>query len=49
MQVLHEKVKKKVKPEEDNIRFYWITKDAASKTLTIGSDLPQPPPKYYVI
>jgi CRISPR-associated protein Cas2 len=49
MQVLYEKVKKKVKPEEDNIRFYWISKDAASKTLTIGSNLPEPPPKYYVI
>lgn len=49
MRELYEKVKKKVKPEEDNVRFYWIAKDATSKTLTIGSELPEPPPQYYVI
>jgi CRISPR-associated protein Cas2 len=46
---LYEKVKKRVKPEEDNVRFYWIPSDALPKTLTIGSELPQPPPKYYII
>ena len=49
MQELYEKVQNKVNPEEDNVRFYWISKNAATKTLTIGSELPQPPPKYYVI
>ena len=49
MQELYEKVQKKVNPEEDNVRFYWISKDAAARTLTIGSDIPQPPPDYYVI
>ncbi|MDJ0901648.1 MAG: CRISPR-associated endonuclease Cas2 [Xenococcus sp. MO_188.B8] len=49
MQELYEKVEKRVNPEEDNVRFYWITPEAASKTLTIGSDIPQPPPDYYVI
>jgi CRISPR-associated protein Cas2 len=24
MRELYEKVKKKVKPEEDNVRFYWL-------------------------
>jgi CRISPR-associated protein Cas2 len=46
---LHEMVKKRVKPAEDNVRFYWIPADALPKTLTIGSDLPEPPPKYYII
>ena len=49
MQILHEKVQNRVNPEEDNVRFYWISKDAASRTLTIGSNIPQPPPEYYVI
>lgn len=49
MQDLYEKVEKRVKPEEDNVRFYWISKDSASKTLTIGSQSPTPPPDYYVI
>ena len=49
MRELYEKVKKKVKPEEDNVRFYWLSKDATSKTLTIGSKHPEPPPQYYVI
>jgi CRISPR-associated protein Cas2 len=49
MQVLYEKVLKRVIPEEDNVRFYWISENALSKTLTIGSNIPQPPPNYYVI
>ena len=49
MRELYEKVEKRVNPEEDNVRFYWISKDSAAKTLTIGSDIPQPPPDYYVI
>lgn len=49
MQKLHRMVLKKVKPEEDDIRFYWISEASVNKTLTIGSELPQPPPNYYVI
>ena len=49
MQELYRKVEKRVKPEEDNVRFYWISEASAAKTLTIGSSLPQPPPDYYVI
>jgi CRISPR-associated protein Cas2 len=49
MQELYEKVEKRVDSEEDNIRFYWISKNANSKTLTIGSELPEPPPNFYVI
>ncbi len=50
MRQLHEKVKKIVKPEEDdNVRFYWLSTEAVSMVLTIGSEKPTPPPKYYVI
>ena len=49
MRVLHQKVKKLVKPEEDDVRFYWLSTESASMVLTIGSEKPEPPPKYYVI
>lgn len=48
MKKLHEQVKKRVKPEEDNVRFYWVPADALPRTLTIGSEPPQPPPKFYI-
>lgn len=49
MRELYEKVKKLVKPVEDNVRFYWISQEAVSRVLTIGGERPEPPPKYYVI
>jgi CRISPR-associated protein Cas2 len=49
MRQLYEKVKTLVKPEEDNVRFYWISEEAVSRALVIGGEVPQPPPKYYVI
>jgi CRISPR-associated protein Cas2 len=49
MRQLFEKVKKLVKPAEDNVRFYWISQEAVSRSLTIGGEAPHPPPKYYVI
>ncbi|VXD17638.1 CRISPR-associated endoribonuclease Cas2 (fragment) [Planktothrix serta PCC 8927] len=49
MRQLHQKVKKLVLPQEDNVRFYWISNDALSIVLTIGSQKPEPPPQYYVI
>ena len=49
MRSLCEKTKKKVKPQEDNVRFYWISAEAVSCSLTIGSELPQEPPNYYVV
>lgn len=49
MRQLYQKVKKLVSPKEDNVRFYWISNDALSIVLTIGSEKPEPPPKYYVI
>ncbi|HAG81714.1 MAG TPA: CRISPR-associated endonuclease Cas2 [Cyanobacteria bacterium UBA12227] len=49
MRQLYEKVKTLVKPEEDNVRFYWISEEAVSRSLVIGGEAPQPPPTYYVI
>ncbi|GAA6622218.1 CRISPR-associated endonuclease Cas2 [Scytonema sp. NUACC26] len=49
MRQLYEKVKKLVKPVEDDVRFYWISQEAVERVLTIGGESPQPPPNYYVI
>jgi len=49
MKQLHAQVQKRVKPAEDNIRFYWIPAEATQRTLTIGSDPPEPPPDCYII
>ncbi|QKD83383.1 CRISPR-associated endonuclease Cas2 [Thermoleptolyngbya sichuanensis A183] len=49
MKKLHEKVKRQVKPAEDNVRFYWIAADSLPKALTIGSSPPEPPPRAYII
>lgn len=49
MKKLHRGVKKRVKQEVDNVRFYWIPRDAIAQTLTIGSPIPEPPPTAYII
>jgi CRISPR-associated protein Cas2 len=49
MRKLHQKVNKNVKPEEDSVRFYWISEAAVSQVLTIGSPLPESPPNAYII
>lgn len=49
MKQLYEKVGKRVKSEEDSVRFYWISADALPKTLTIGDLPPKPPPDVYII
>jgi CRISPR-associated protein Cas2 len=49
MKDLHHKVKRRVKPQEDNVRFYWVPADAVPRTLTVGSEPPQPPPAVYII
>lgn len=48
MKRLHERVKRQVKPD-DNVRFYWIPKEAVSRALTLGSLLPEPPPDVYIV
>jgi CRISPR-associated protein Cas2 len=49
MKRLHEKVRKKVKPAIDNVRFYWVPVDAVARTLVIGSKMPEPPPEFYIL
>lgn len=49
MAKLHQQVKRLVLPEDDDVRFYWIPKDALPRTLTIGSAAPEPPPSLYII
>ena len=49
MAVLHQQIVKQVEPDADNVRLYWLTADAVSRTLTIGSELPEPPPEAHII
>jgi CRISPR-associated protein Cas2 len=49
MRKLHQKVLRRVQPEEDNVRFYWISQDAMTRVLTIGSDPPEKPPNAYIV
>jgi CRISPR-associated protein Cas2 len=49
MKQLHQQVMQRVKPEEDNVRFYWIPSQAMEKTLVIGGTAPTPPPSVYII
>lgn len=49
MRQLHRLVVERVNPTEDNVRFYWISAEAVSRVLTIGSMEPESPPTYYVI
>ena len=49
MRQLHQQVLHQVKVEEDNVRFYWISRDAISQVLTIGSPPPEEPPNAYII
>jgi CRISPR-associated protein Cas2 len=49
MKALHQKVQSRIDPEEDNVRFYWVPRDALPKTLTLGSPPPAPPPDFYII
>ena len=49
MRKLHQAITKKVKAEEDNVRFYWISdEEGLSLSLTIGSQIPETPPNYYI-
>ncbi|NJM99540.1 MAG: CRISPR-associated endonuclease Cas2 [Phormidesmis sp. RL_2_1] len=49
MRKLHQQVAKRVKAAEDNVRFYWISEEALTQVLTIGSEPPDEPPDTYVV
>ena len=48
MRALFQKVNKQVKPQEDSVRFYWISQEAVSRVLVIGSPSPEPSPNAYI-
>ena len=48
MRGLCEKVRGKVKVEEDNVRFYWISRDAVDRVMTLGSKPPESPPNSFI-
>jgi CRISPR-associated protein Cas2 len=49
MRQLYQKVRRWVKSAEDNVRFYWLSPEAVSRVLTIGSSPPEKPPEVYII
>ena len=49
MRKLHQQVATRVNEDEDNVRFYWISEDALSRVLTIGSQPPEEPPATYIV
>lgn len=49
MQTLHQQITNRVNLEEDNVRLYWIPVDAVTRTLTVGSSLPEPPPSAHIL
>lgn len=49
MRQLYQQVKRRVKPEEDSVRMYWLSEKAVSRVLTVGSPAPEPPPDVYII
>ena len=49
MRQLHQAIQRRVNAAEDNVRLYWISKDAVTRVLTIGSPPPEEPPNVYII
>lgn len=49
MKALYSKVEQRINVDEDNVRFYWISSQALAKTLTLGSQSPEPPPDFYIV
>lgn len=49
MKELYRSIQRRVKVEEDNVRFYWLTPQAVQQVLVIGGDPPQPPPSVYIV
>ena len=49
MQDLHQRIQRRVNPEEDSVRFYWLTPQSVAKSLVIGGEPPTPPPSVYIV
>jgi CRISPR-associated protein Cas2 len=49
MQNLHRSIQRRVKAEEDSVRFYWLTSQSVDQCLVIGGQPPAPPPSVYII
>lgn len=49
MRALHQKITHRINVKEDNVRMYWISKEAVAQTLTLGSPPPKQPPNVLVI
>ncbi|MEL6320809.1 MAG: CRISPR-associated endonuclease Cas2 [Cyanobacteria bacterium J06626_14] len=49
MRQLHQTIVRRINPDEDNVRFYWIPSGAVKKSMAIGSTPPTPPPQAYFL
>ncbi|NJL48300.1 MAG: CRISPR-associated endonuclease Cas2 [Leptolyngbyaceae cyanobacterium SM2_5_2] len=49
MKVLYKALKRRVKPEEDSVRLYWITPDSFKRALAIGEPPIAEPPTFYIV
>ncbi|NMF86649.1 CRISPR-associated endonuclease Cas2 [Nodosilinea sp. P-1105] len=49
MQDLYQRIQRRVKAEEDSVRFYWLTPQSVAKSLVIGGEPITPPPSVYIV
>jgi len=49
MRQLYQALQRRVKPEEDSVRLYWITRDAFQRALSIGDPPLEEPPSFYIV
>lgn len=49
MEKLYTALKRRVKPEEDSVRLYWITRDSFGRALAIGETPLTEPPGFYIV
>jgi CRISPR-associated protein Cas2 len=49
MKKLHKAIERRVKPEEDSVRLYWITPDSFKRSLAIGNPPIEEPPSFYIV
>ena len=49
MKKLHEAIERRVKPDEDSVRLYWITRDSFERAMVIGQPPLEEPPSFYIV